>query len=380
MEYINLKVQYEHLRDEINENIRQVLEQADFIMGDWVGEFEQKLAEYVGVKHVIACSDGTAALQLIYMAHGIGTGDAVFCPDMTFIASVEPAVMLGAVPVFCEINEKTYNMDPKSLEEQINAVKAEGRLTPRAVVAVDFLGNPADFERINAIAKKHGLLLIEDAAQGIGAGTRGKENGSVGKKCGSFGDIAATSFFPSKPLGCYGDGGAVFTNDDKIAQIIRSLRMHGKGTDKYHNVRIGINSRLDTIQAAVLLPKLKKLPFEIEKRQEIAAYYEKLLGDYVITPYVAKDDISAYAQYVVAAENAVKREKIRNNMQNCGIPSLLYYPCPMHSMPVFQGNETYGMNFDNTIRYSETSFGIPFSPYITRAEQEQVARAIIAAL
>lgn len=373
MEYINLKVQYKHLEDKINENIGHVLENANFIMGDCVGQFEQELAEYVGVKNVIACSDGTAALQLIYMAYGIGAGDAVFCPDMTFIASIEPAVMLGATPVFCEIDAKTYNIDPESLERQINAVIKEGKLRAKAIVAVDFLGNPADYGRLDTIAKKYGLLLIEDAAQGVSADIKGR-------KCGSFGDIAATSFFPSKPLGCYGDGGAVFTNDDETAQVLRSLRVHGKGIDKYHNVRIGINSRLDTIQAAILLPKLKELPFEIEKRQEAAAYYEKLLKDYVITPYVAEDYTSAYAQYVVMSESMVQRDNIRNKMQEGNIPSLLYYPCPMHNMPVFQGIETYGMNYDNTVRYSETSFGIPFSPYITKEEQEQVVKAIIAAL
>lgn len=373
MEYINLKAQYRHLEDKINENIRHVLENANFIMGDLVGQFEQKLAEYVGVKNVVACSDGTAALQLIYMAHGIGAGDAVFCPDMTFIASIEPAVVLGATPVFCEIDARTYNIDPRSLEQQIIAVKKEGKLQPKAIVAVDFLGNPADFERLDAIAMKYGLLLIEDAAQSIGSD-------SNGRKCGSFGNIAATSFFPSKPLGCYGDGGAVFTNDDEMAHIIRSLRVHGKGSDKYHNVRIGINSRLDTIQAAVLLPKFGELSIEIEKRQEAAAYYEQLLGDYVATPFVAEGDTSAYAQYVVMAKDEAQRDAIRSNMQRQGIPSLLYYPCPMHNMPVFQGVETYGMRYDNTNHYSETSFGIPFSPYITRGEQDQVAKAIITAI
>lgn len=203
MEYINLKAQYAQLRDKINENVQHVLENANFIMGDYVEQFERELAAYIGVKNVIACSDGTAALQLIYMAHGIGTGDAVFCPDMTFIASVEPAVMLGAVPVFCEIDAKTYNINPESLKKQINAVIKEGKLRAKAIVAVDFLGNPADYEQLRAIAKEYGLLLIEDAAQSIGASIKGR-------KCGSFGDIAATSFFPSKPLGCYGDGGGDF--------------------------------------------------------------------------------------------------------------------------------------------------------------------------
>ena len=370
MEYINLKAQYQHLKNEIDNNIQDVLNSAGFILGGKINEFEQELAEYIGVKHAVTCSDGTAALQLIYMAYGIGTGDAVFCPDMTFIASVEPAVMLGATPVFCEIDNQTYNILPESLEKQILAVVAEGKLCPKAIVAVDFLGNPADFAGLRQIADKYSLILIEDAAQGISASISGK-------KCGSFGDIAATSFFPSKPLGCYGDGGAVFTDDDSIADILCSLRVHGKGTSKYDNVRIGINSRLDTLQAAVLLPKLRELPVEIEKRQEASRRYEVLLKDYVQTPYVEVGNISAYAQYVVCAESSMMRGKIRQHMEQMGIPTILYYPNPMHMLPVFKTVENYQMAFPNTIQYSECSFGIPFSPYITAKEQEKVAREII---
>lgn len=267
MEFIDLKAQYRALQGEIDANIQRILAGAHFIGGEEVAEFEEKLAAYVGRKHCVSCGNGTDALQLVYMAYGIGAGDAVFCPDMTFIASVEPACMLGAAPVFCDIEPDTYNLDPVSLEAHIQSVLAEGTLRPRAVVAVDFLGNPAKYDEIGAICKKYGLLLIEDAAQGTGASYKGK-------KCGSFGDIATTSFFPSKPLGCYGDGGAVFTDDDAIAELLRSYKVHGKGPKgKYDNVRIGLNSRLDTLQAGVMLPKLAVLEREIAMRQEIAERY-----------------------------------------------------------------------------------------------------------
>ncbi len=370
MEYINLQAQYKKLEKEINENIRMVLENSNYILGEQVSLFESCLAQYVGRKYAISCSDGTAALQLIYMAYGIGENDVVFCPDMTFIASIEPAVMLGAVPVFCDIDKKTYNIDPVCLEKQILEVIKEGRYVPKAVVAVDFLGNPADFSKINDVAKKYGLLVIEDAAQGIGA--------QIGKRmCGSFGDIAATSFFPSKPLGCYGDGGAVFTDDDAIANTIMSLRSHGKGIDKYHNVRIGINSRLDTIQAAILLPKLKELPTEMQKRTVLADYYSKILSDYVITPFVETNNISSYAQYVIQLESKEKRDKLRKVLEENDVPSLIYYPCPMHSMPVFENVQTYNMDYDNSTHYSECSLGIPFSPYIIKEEQDYISKLII---
>lgn len=370
MEYINLKAQYKKLEKEINENVRIVLEKSNYILGEQVQLFESCLAQYVGRKYAISCSDGTAALQLIYMAYGIGKNDVVFCPDMTFIASIEPAVMLGAVPVFCDIDKRTYNIDPVCLEKQILGVINEGKYVPKAVVAVDFLGNPADFSKISAVAKKYGLLVIEDAAQGMGA--------QIGKQmCGSFGDIAATSFFPSKPLGCYGDGGAVFTDDDAIANVIMSLRSHGKGIDKYHNVRIGINSRLDTIQAAILLPKLKELPTEMQKRTVLADYYSKKLSDYVITPFVEMNNISSYAQYIIQLESKEKRDKLRKVLEENGVPSLIYYPCPMHSMPVFENVQTYNMDYNNSTHYSECSLGIPFSPYITKEEQDYISKLII---
>lgn len=369
MEFIDLKAQYKVLKEEIDAEISSVLSGSHFILGKKVTQFENELAAYVGVKHTVGCSDGTAALQLIYMAYNIGKGDAVFCPDMTFIASIEPACLLGATPVFCDIDAKSYNISPKSLERQIQAVLAEGKLKPKAVVAVDFVGNPADFHAIREITAKYGLLLIEDAAQGIGAAYDGK-------KCGSLGDVAATSFFPSKPLGCYGDGGAVFTNDDIIAEKLRSLRVHGKGVDKYHNIAIGINSRLDEIQAAILLPKLRALPGEVELRQQAAEYYGDALKDKYIVPYIADQSVSSYAQFVLMHKEKGKREIILDALKKAEIPSILYYPVPMHRLPVFENVNCYQERYPVTDLYSDEHFGIPFSPYITREDQDKIIQVL----
>lgn len=370
MEFIDLKSQYAYLKKEIDANINKVLQSTHFILGEEVSEFEEKLAEYVGVKHVVGCSDGTSALQLIYMAYGIGEGDAVFCPDMTFVASVEPACMLGATPIFCDIDSKSYNLDPDSLERQIKAVLEDGRYTPKAVVAVDFIGNPANYEKIREITDRYHLLLIEDAAQGIGASVNGM-------KCGTFGDIAATSFFPSKPLGCYGDGGAVFTNDDDMDKLLRSLRVHGKGKSKYDNQRVGVNARLDTIQAAILLSKLRVLDEEIQKRQEIAARYDEAFAEKFQTPYIEKGVISSYAQYALLAKDTEQRDYIMEQLKKNEIPSLVYYPVPLHMMKVFEGCFMGEETFENTIDYANRTFSLPFSPYLTKEEQMKVINTII---
>lgn len=372
MEYIDLKAQYQYLKEDIDRNIAEVINSASFILGSFVEKFEQELANYIGVKHVISCSDGTAALQLIYMANHIGRGDAVFCPDMTFIASIEPACLLGATPVFCEIDGRTYNIDPDGLERQIVRVLEEGILTPRAVVAVDFLGNPAEYTKLRAITAKYNLLLIEDAAQGIGAVYHGQ-------KCGALGDIAATSFFPSKPLGCYGDGGAVLTNDDGMDRLLRSLRVHGKGKTKYDNEHIGINSRLDNLQAAILLPKLRILQEEIEIRQRAADYYKQKLQDYIKVPQVSSDCVSAYAQFVIQAESEAEREKIQNCLAENQIPTIRYYPTPMHCLPVFEKVNSYGETYEITDRYAACTLGIPFSAYIEKSDMDRVIHAIISA-
>ncbi len=372
MEFIDLKAQYAALKTEIDENIASVLADTHFILGEKEQEFEEKLASYVGVKHVVGCSDGTAALQLIYMAYGIGHGDAVFCPDMTFVASVEPACMLGAEPIFCDIDPRTYNIAADSLEQQIKAVLAEGRFTPKAIVAVDFIGNPADYDKIRKIADEYHLLLIEDAAQGMGASVQGV-------KCGALGDIAATSFFPSKPLGCYGDGGAVFTNDDDMDRLLRSIRVHGKGKSKYDNQRIGLNARLDTIQAAIMLPKLKVLDEEIAARQTIAARYDQAFDGKFQTPYIMDGMVSSYAQYALLAKDNKQRDDIIRVLKENGIPSLVYYPVPLHQMKVFEGCFMGEETFAHTIDYAQRTFSLPFSAYLTKEDQERIIEAVSAA-
>ena len=372
MEFIDLKDQYKGLQPEIDANLSRILSGAHFIGGAEVTEFEEKLAAYVGRKYCVTCGNGTDALQLAYMAYGVGPGDAVFCPDMTFIASVEPACMHGASPVFCDIEPDTYNLDPVSLEAHIKAVLAEGKLRPRAVVAVDFLGNPAKYDEIGAICKQYGLLLIEDAAQGTGASYHGK-------KCGSFGDIATTSFFPSKPLGCYGDGGAVFTDDDEIAALVRSYKVHGKGPKgKYDNVRIGINSRLDTIQAGVMLPKLAVLEQEISGRQEVAGRYNDAFGGKLQIPTITDGSVSSYAQYCMLAESEEHRARILDAMKTANVPSLIYYPTPLHVLDAFAPYPAE--DIPNAAHYACCNFGVPFSPYLTREDQETVIRTVLHAL
>ena len=372
MEFIDLKAQYRALKSEIDENIARIVEGAHFIGGAEIGELEEKLAAYVGRKHCITCGNGTDALQLAYMAFGVKQGDAVFCPDMTFIASVEPAVMHGATPVFCDIEPDTYNLCPKSLEEHIQRVIAEGKLNPKAVVAVDFLGNPAKFEEISAICKKYNLLLIEDGAQSTGASYNGK-------KCGAYGDIATTSFFPSKPLGCYGDGGAVFTDNDEYAELIRSFKVHGKGPKgKYHNVRVGLNSRLDTVQAGVLLPKLAVLDKEIEIRQQVAKRYDEAFAGKLQTPVITENSISAYAQYCVLAKDEAERTRILDAMKAANVPSLIYYPTVLHELEAFAPYPTEDIL--NAKHYAECNFGLPFSPYLTEEDQEKVIETVLGAI
>lgn len=367
MEFIDLHAQYIVLKEKIDRRISTVLNHGKFIMGPEVFEFEEKLAAFVGRKHCISCASGTDAMQLIYMAYGIGEGDAVFCPDVTFIASVEPACMLGAAPVFCDITEDTYNVCPSSVEKQILAVLAEGKLRPRVIVAVDFLGNPADYDALEILAQKYGLLLIEDAAQSMGASYHGR-------RCGALGDIAATSFFPAKPLGCYGDGGAVFTDNDEMAELIRSLCVHGKGPGgKYDNVRVGLNSRLDTLQAAILIPKLEALEqYETEARQTAADKYNEAFSGKFLTPYVAQDCVSSYAQYALLAKDTSQRKDSMSALDAEGIPNMIYYPTPQHRLPVFQEANCYGEAFINAESYCARTFSLPMHPYIVGSQDVQI--------
>lgn len=363
MEFIDLKAQHKAYKDDIDAAMLAVVEQGQFIGGSEVECLEAELAAYVGRKHCISCGNGTDALQLAYMVYGIAPGDAVFCPDMTFISSVEPAVMLGATPIFCDIDEDSYNLNPDDLRRKITEVKREGSVRPRFVVAVDFLGTPAAYDEIEAICKEHDLILIEDTAQGIGGTYRGK-------KLGAFGDIATTSFFPSKPLGCYGDGGAIFTDDDEVAALLKSLKVHGKGSSKYDNVRIGVNSRLDNIQAAVLRVKLCHLDEEMERRQVVARRYTDALSELIRCPFVEEGCRGAYAQYALVASDGDERERLMGALKAEGVPSLIYYPNTMHSMKAFDLKPS--ADFAVSTWYAERNFAVPMSAFLTETDQDRV--------
>jgi len=354
MQFIDLQAQYKHLQDKIDARIRTVLEHGKYIMGPEVQELERQLAEYVGVKHVITCANGTDALQLTMMAFDIKAGDAVFCPTFTFFATAEVAAFAGATPVFVDSDEATFNICPQDLERQIEKVIAEGLLTPKAIIAVDLFGLPANYPELERIAKKFGLKLIEDAAQGFG----GEING---QKAGSFGDIATTSFFPAKPLGCYGDGGALFTNDDDLAELLRSYRVHGKGSDKYDNVRIGMNSRLDTIQAAILLEKLAEFPTELVKRNKAAEKYTAELSVRFNTPHVPAGYLSSWAQYTLVDEN---RDTIMAEYKAQGVPTMIYYGTCMHEQTAFNYLGYQAGDFPVAEKLARQVFSLPMHPYL----------------
>lgn len=326
--FIDLQGQQRKIRDNINEAIQRVLDHGKYIMGPEVFELEKQLSEYCNVKHTISCSSGTDAILMILMASGIGYGDAVFLPSFTFTATPEVVTLLGARPIFVDVDPRTYNIDSNSLCEAIKEAKALS-LNAKAIIAVDLFGQPADYVQISEIAAKNKLLVIADAAQSFGASL-------YGKKVGSLAIATATSFFPAKPLGCYGDGGAVFTNDDELAQILRSIRVHGQGTHKYDNVRIGLNARLDTIQAAILLEKLKIFDEELGDREKIARMYNSALHDLVEIPQIINGAISAWAQYTIKLSSGRDRDLIMLNLKNLGIPSMIYYSKPLHLQKAYQ--------------------------------------------
>ena len=325
MQFIDLKSQYKHLKARIDKRIQTVLDHGHYILGPEVIEFEEKLADYVGVKHAISCANGTDALQLCMMALGIKPGDAVFCPTFTFFATAEVIALAGATPVFVDSDPDTFNICTVDLEKKINITLQEGKLQARAVIAVDLFGLPANYPKLNEIVKKYNLKLIEDAAQGFG----GEINN---QRAGSFGDLATTSFFPAKPLGCYGDGGAVFTNNDEYAALIKSIRVHGKGEDKYDNVRVGVNSRLDTIQAAILLEKLLEFPNELIARDILARKYNNDLNGSFIVPNIPDGFKSSWAQYTILSKD---REQAISNFKKKGIPTAIYYGKCLHEQTAF---------------------------------------------
>ena len=370
MQFRDLQKQYQVLKQDIDTQIQNVLVQANYISGKQVAELETQLAEYVGVKHCITCANGTDALSLALMAWNIGEGDAVFVPDFTFFASGEVVSFEGATPIFVDVDEDTFNMSPDSLQAAIEKVLTEGRLTPKVVVAVDLFGQPADYDQILPIVRKFDLKLLEDGAQGFGGSIRGK------KAC-SFGDIATTSFFPAKPLGCYGDGGAIFTDDDEIAELLHSLRIHGKGNDKYDNVRIGMNSRLDTIQAAVLQVKLKAfVEYELDDVNRVAERYTEHLRGVVKTPSIKEGFHSSWAQYSILLDNREERNAMQAALKEQGIPSMIYYPKPMHEQKAFDKDECKKVDLSMTSSLCDRILALPMHPYLQEPEQDTVIEAI----
>lgn len=357
VEFRDLKRQYQVHKKEIDEAVQRVILQADFINGCQVRQLEQQLAEYAGVRHCISCANGTDALQLALMTWNIGEGDAVFVPDFTFFSSGEVVPAVGATPVFVDIDADTYNIDPDRLEAAVQYVIEQTELHPRVVIAVDLFGQPADFRRIRQIADKYHLLILEDAAQGFG--------GRIGdRKACSFGDIAATSFFPAKPLGCYGDGGAVFTDNDEWADLLRSYRVHGKGADKYDNVRIGMNSRLDTLQAAVLIEKLKFFDEEVRLCNQAAEEYTRQLRGGVKTPVVREDAASSWAQYTICFPDSEKREQAVQRLNENHIPSAVYYRKPMHQQKAFESNDLLDCGYSVTENICRRCLSLPMHAYM----------------
>ncbi len=370
MQFRDLNAQYSALKGDIDTAISEVLEAENFISGRQVVELEQRLAEFVGVKHCITCGNGTDALTLALMAWEIGEGDAVFVPDFTFFASGEVVAFEGAIPIFVDVESDTYNISPEKLEEAILRVKKDGKLVPRVIIAVDLFGQPADYFKIREIAYKYNLLILEDGAQGFG--------GRIGmQRACSFGDISTTSFFPAKPLGCYGDGGAVFTDNDEWAGLIRSLCIHGKGDNKYDNVRLGMNSRLDTLQAAVLLAKFPKFKsFELDSVNQVAEKYKELLRNNVVTPEVKDGFYSSWAQYTIQLKDEKQRDDLQMYLKEHGIPSMIYYPKAMHKQQAFSKIESDDKDFPNTLKLCKTVLSLPMHPYMKRKTIEEIANAV----
>lgn len=366
MQFRDLNRQYVAMKAEMDEAMLAAARSGAYIMGPQVAELEQLLATYVGVKHCITCANGTDALRLALMALGIGPGDAVFVPDFTFFATAEAVAMVGATPVFVDVDRDTFNIDTYDLNEKLTAAwSSNTEATPKAVIAVDLFGRPAGYDYLADYCRERGLLLVEDGAQGFG--------GSIGsKKACSFGDISTTSFFPAKPLGCYGDGGALFTNDDNYADLLRSLRVHGKGTDKYDNIRIGLNSRLDTMQAAVLQVKMRHFDDELKAVNHAAELYTKLLRDKVHTPEIPEGIVSSWAQYTIQVEN---RDVVQACLKAAGIPSMVYYPRTMSRQTAFAHLNQKPCPVAD--RLSQTVLSLPMHPYITDEEIETVTNIIL---
>lgn len=370
MQFRDLKTQYNVLKDEMDQAILDVVASSAYVMGPKVKEMEEAFADYVGVKHCIGCASGTDALLLALKAWDVKAGDAVFVPSFTFFASAEVVAIQGATPVFVDVDPDTFNMDVRDLIYKIEHTAKRGQLTPKAVIAVDLFGLPADFKLISEVAKRYGLYLLEDAAQGFG--------GRIGeRKAGTFGDIAATSFFPAKPVGCYGDGGAVFTNNDEWAALMDSYHLHGKGSDRYDNVRIGLNSRLDSLQAAILLVKLKAFKeHELEEVNRVAARYTEKLKDVVKTPEVPNGFYSSWAQYTIQVPNKEVRARLQEALKAKDIPTAIYYPIPMHRQTAFSYLDPAMNQCPVADRLADTVLSLPIHPYLSETDQDLICSTL----
>ena len=396
MEFRDLKKQYQVLKPDLDQAVLSAMASGAYIMGPQVKALEKELAEYVGVKHCLTCANGTDALTLALKAWGIGPGDAVFVPDFTFFSSAEVVSLEGATPVFVDVREDTFNLDAQDLERAIRKVIAEGRLTPKVIVAVDLFGLPADYMAIRAVADRYGLLILEDGAQGFGGSSSvilSEAKESSQRAC-SFGDISTTSFFPAKPLGCYGDGGAVFTDNDDWASLIESYRVHGKGTFKYDNVRIGMNSRLDTVQAAILQVKFRAFKeYELDAVNEAAVLYTSRLQGFVGTPVIPEGFRSSWAQYTIRLQDRVQRDAVQSALKAAGIPAMVYYPKPMHLQTAFR-DSFIGLRLSQNVIPSEAKesscpvatslcervLSLPMHPYISAEDIDTVCNIILKTL
>ena len=367
IDFIDLKAQQRRIRASLEQRIKNVMDHGAYIMGPEIAELEGKLANYVGVKHCVTCASGTDALLLPLMAYDIKPGDVIFTPPFTFIATAEVVALLGASVVFVDIDPRTYNIDPAKLEEEIQKfLKNSSGKKARGIIPVDLFGLTADYDPIEVVAKKYNLFVLQDAAQSFGATYKGR-------KAGSMGNIGATSFFPAKPLGCYGDGGAIFCNDDAMLQKLRSIRVHGQGSDKYNNIRIGINGRMDTMQAAVLLAKMEIFDEEIHLRNTVAARYTEKLKNAATPPFVPKECVSVWAQYSLLVQH---RDEMLAKLKSRGVPTAVYYPKPLHLQEAFRNLGYKRGDFPVSERIAESIFSVPMHPYLSEDVQDYIVKAI----
>jgi dTDP-4-amino-4,6-dideoxygalactose transaminase len=371
IEFIDLKAQRRRIGEAMDTAILEVVNEGRYILGPQVAEFEQKLGAFCGASHTMACANGTDAIALPLMAMKLRPGDAVICPSFTFAATAEVVAWLGATPIFVDIDEATYNMDVNGLAAAMATAK-QNNLQVRALIAVDLFGQSADYDPIEAFCSTEGIVLIADSAQGYGGSYKGRLTGSIG-------DFATTSFFPAKPLGCYGDGGAIFYKDGKWTEVLRSLHVHGQGTNKYENVRVGMNSRLDTIQATILLQKLAIFGDEIERRQVVAGRYTAALRDVTVTPYVMDDCVSTWAQYVLRVD-ASKRAAFIETLKDRGVPTAIYYPKPLHQQAAYKRFPIAGNGLPVSDRVCHEVVALPMHPYLEASTQDYIIDAVREAL